>query len=1189
MAGGTFTFGTANATNSFNHDGETPVSSGGAGTIAYSNIATPATGSLVQSADGRYLVYIMAVSINMKAASSPGTPIRATYVLDGMGTYGFQGFEDTYYGFPQGVASLTTASTTTGLLELNGRPVYESPETFPLSIYHTGTANISRTSTGQSGATGVYTTDETDSGGGINGTLVAGAGNSTMRLAGTYTYNTAPTAPRSFTATTSTTTSGAVNVSWLTPSDTGGIDTYLGFSGIRSYKVYARTGSPGSYNYELKLLIEAEYNNEANIPTSGVITGLTPSQSYTFVVRASNHVTEFYGAESVDSNAVTVTAPGVAATPTSFTATASTTTSARVDLAWTGGATNGKLFGYEVLVSKISDGSSTTYTVGENFITSRSSATTTRTVTTALPHGFSTGNIVNVSGMSDSRYNGSSVTITVVNSTRFSYTATGSFTEATVANSSGQVRPTTRTRSSSGLRRTVVLGSNHGLSIGDRVTVSNMASSTYNGTYVLVTGTTGATLVYDIVETSLTESSTADTGGFAVSNKFAATGLIKRSQYAFSVRPKNEFTTTSGLASTATTAVNVYAPGPPSPPTGLKLDDLSSGRVVLSWTAPTDLNGAGTLTGFALFRDGKTLSTTISASTLTYTDSTVSSGTTYVYTVKARGSVADGFSPDTANSLGTATVTIATPGVVTRAGHGLATGQVVYLTTTGALPTGLTASEPYFVIYVDANTFRLATTLANAQAGTAINTSGTQSGVHTLYTASYSDATAGLSVSATGIPPTVGEATTGVVIATASTTVAGKVDISWPATPVPLTLTVYAVTYTVYDSSEAVLGTVSSTSFSVSGLGTSQTSFKVKANNIWGSSASFSTSNLVTPLGSSVQTMFGSTVVNVSNRDSYNVTDKAMTRVSDTEFTYLVADAGGVFGNQSAVSVGSGLGTISDVESRDLSGTYTLFTTPQTPNSFTYGDPVSGKLVGPNIASSSGANIIVINNTNTELSGLKSAYGTLVDQALTFPTTLGNIAEVSTVGTVTNLVNPAFDSDLTTILSATDTEITYATVYPTTLDPVTAYGTITNLTNRDVFNSKVVTGVVATFASSVYTRTLTIAGSHSYAVGNIVTISGLGPKYDGVQTITAVSSAGGVYTLSYASSIAFTEAARDVLSGSVTNLVVDTIPNYRSLTYRTTGSGSVPYSGDIGSPYGTVRRTISAANLRVRYRSGWYG
>ena len=84
--------------------------------------------------------------------------------------------------------------------------------------------------------------------------------------------------------------------------------------------------------------------------------------------------------------------------------------------------------------------------------------------------------------------------------------------------------------------------------------------------------------------------------------------------------------------------------------------------------------------------------------------------------------------------VGNPTVTIASPGVFTLSGHNMQTGQQVYLTTTGALPTGLSANTNYWVIRTSSTQFRLATSLANALAGTAINTSGSQSGTHTIRT-----------------------------------------------------------------------------------------------------------------------------------------------------------------------------------------------------------------------------------------------------------------------------------------------------------------------------------------------------------------------------------------------------------------------------------------------------------------------
>ena len=83
---------------------------------------------------------------------------------------------------------------------------------------------------------------------------------------------------------------------------------------------------------------------------------------------------------------------------------------------------------------------------------------------------------------------------------------------------------------------------------------------------------------------------------------------------------------------------------------------------------------------------------------------------------------------------GTFTLSVATPAVVSWAGHGLHDGATwTPESTTGNLPTGaqVVVGTTYFVTRIDADTFKLSTTLANQVAGTCINTSGTQSGVHT--------------------------------------------------------------------------------------------------------------------------------------------------------------------------------------------------------------------------------------------------------------------------------------------------------------------------------------------------------------------------------------------------------------------------------------------------------------------------
>lgn len=87
---------------------------------------------------------------------------------------------------------------------------------------------------------------------------------------------------------------------------------------------------------------------------------------------------------------------------------------------------------------------------------------------------------------------------------------------------------------------------------------------------------------------------------------------------------------------------------------------------------------------------------------------------------------------------GTVTITdAATLALVTLNSHGFLTGESIFLTTTGSLFTNLAPNTLYFVIVIDSNTFRLATSYANALSSTAINVSGTQSGTHTLFYCPY--------------------------------------------------------------------------------------------------------------------------------------------------------------------------------------------------------------------------------------------------------------------------------------------------------------------------------------------------------------------------------------------------------------------------------------------------------------------
>jgi hypothetical protein len=99
----------------------------------------------------------------------------------------------------------------------------------------------------------------------------------------------------------------------------------------------------------------------------------------------------------------------------------------------------------------------------------------------------------------------------------------------------------------------------------------------------------------------------------------------------------------------------------------------------------------------------------------------------------------------------TITATIASPGVITYTAHGLLANAPIAFATTGALPTGIVAGTTYFVKTVlTANTFTISATAG----GAVINTSGSQSGTHTIIAtgSKYAVASGGqININAAGI------------------------------------------------------------------------------------------------------------------------------------------------------------------------------------------------------------------------------------------------------------------------------------------------------------------------------------------------------------------------------------------------------------------------------------------------------
>ncbi|MBI5778663.1 MAG: hypothetical protein HZA49_04315 [Planctomycetes bacterium] len=85
----------------------------------------------------------------------------------------------------------------------------------------------------------------------------------------------------------------------------------------------------------------------------------------------------------------------------------------------------------------------------------------------------------------------------------------------------------------------------------------------------------------------------------------------------------------------------------------------------------------------------------------------------------------------TVSSVGTCTVSIANPAVITKTTHGLSVGDA-FTVTGGTLPTGMTAGTLYYVKTLVAGNEANAFTFSATYGGTEVSTSGSQSGTHYL-------------------------------------------------------------------------------------------------------------------------------------------------------------------------------------------------------------------------------------------------------------------------------------------------------------------------------------------------------------------------------------------------------------------------------------------------------------------------
>jgi fibronectin type 3 domain-containing protein len=152
---------------------------------------------------------------------------------------------------------------------------------------------------------------------------------------------------------------------------------------------------------------------------------------------------------------------------------------------------------------------------------------------------------------------------------------------------------------------------------------------------------------------------------------FTDTGLTNGTTYFYTVKAVNSAGTSaaSNEASATPTAVTATVPTAPQSLTATG----ASKSVQLSWSAPSS-NGGSPITGYNVYRgtsaggEGTTPVGTVSGTTLSFTDTGLTNGTTYFYTVKAVNAVGTSLPSNEANATPQATVPGAPTGLVASAG-----------------------------------------------------------------------------------------------------------------------------------------------------------------------------------------------------------------------------------------------------------------------------------------------------------------------------------------------------------------------------------------------------------------------------------------------------------------------------------------------------------------------------------------
>ena len=117
--------------------------------------------------------------------------------------------------------------------------------------------------------------------------------------------------------------------------------------------------------------------------------------------------------------------------------------------------------------------------------------------------------------------------------------------------------------------------------------------------------------------------------GLSQTTSFIDSTITPGTTYLYTVRALDAVGNTSAWSTPLEVAIALQDTTPPSVPQNLKLNSASDTQVAFSWTASTDNVG---VTAYDVARDGMEIGL---SQTTSFIDSTITPGTTYLYTVKA--------------------------------------------------------------------------------------------------------------------------------------------------------------------------------------------------------------------------------------------------------------------------------------------------------------------------------------------------------------------------------------------------------------------------------------------------------------------------------------------------------------------------------------------------------------------------